>query len=65
MVVINHKLLDSWWKCRDEIRAEWTKNGWKKGGLSGRDITFSCGHTWYVGYGISDDEAHCHDCLKK
>lgn len=37
------------------IRFVWLKNGWRFNS-TGRDLTKSCGHEYYVGWGISDKQ---------
>ncbi len=53
----------------EDIHEMWRCNGWN-GDLkeTGRELTKSCGHKYWVGYGISDEEfknhQRCFDCLE-
>jgi hypothetical protein len=49
--------LTAFWKEKDKIRANWYKNGWKGPGTEeGRNITYTCGHTLWAGWGIPNLE---------
>lgn len=55
--------LDAYWKEYDRIRAEWRKNGWKGPGAEWRRITYKCGCSYWVGWGVPDkQDVICHLC---
>ena len=59
------KKLDAYWKYREEVWANWRKNGWDGNFQNfGRYIRYECGCEWFAGWGVSLDRIVTQECIR-